>query len=94
MAILSWAKKHLNWSLVIYPFAISILLMALSPIANISSGTYFTIMWVFLISIFAVVGWVLWQKGRSLAWLLLCFIGIGSLVILFLENKRTKTELG
>jgi hypothetical protein len=46
--------------------------------------------WVGAILLLVVSIWVVRQKGRSLAWLLLLFLGILPIVVLCLRNDRIR----
>jgi len=49
--------------------------------------------WVpYMLAFVVSAGWALHQKGRSYGWLLLSLSGIGVIIILWLENKRTKVQ--
>jgi len=81
----NWFEKHLNvsWGIAL---ALSILILTVTVVKyNNSVGLI-----IFLIALLAGGVWVIWQKGRSYAWLLLILLSplIYAIVILCLQNKR------
>jgi hypothetical protein len=48
---------------------------------------------VWIIALILDAGWLLHQKRRSYAWLLLSLSGIGIIILLCLENKRNVPEM-
>ncbi|APH13057.1 hypothetical protein ASJ33_07760 [Dehalococcoides mccartyi] len=99
---MSWFKKHLHWTLVIGLLIIPNVWYASLFITDFYGFTGDTvpdkygfviiqiitglvcIIWPFILS-----GWVLKQKGRHLAWLLLLFIPSGWISLFILDNHRT-----
>lgn len=82
-AIADWHRRHLNWTFVLA----YLLWWTINLYADVSEIAW----WVSLAAaIFWLIisGWVLKQKGRSLWWLLLAWVGSP----LWLRNKRNLSE--
>lgn len=62
------------------------------PIYLIETNWDWTIFIGYAIILILAATWLLHQKGRSFAWLLLSLSGIGVIILLCLENKRALDE--
>jgi len=87
---MNWFKKHLNWTyfigiaLSIVPF---FLLLSVEESGGDGMLEFIVAIVVFVIA-YGIGGWVLWQKGRSLWWLLLNAYFSPA----WLSNNRTNNE--
>ena len=81
---MDWFKRHLNWTMFIVWIGVPFLLLLIGEAIGNSEITLLCVPWLLVILITAC--WVLHQKGRSWAWILLG--GIGLFITFCLENKR------
>ena len=81
---MAWFKRHLNWTLIIVWIGVPSLVLSMVGFTNNNEVALFILPWFLVILITAC--WVLNQKGRSWAWILLG--GLGLFIILCLTNKR------
>lgn len=86
---MNWFNEHLNWSY-IFVFVIALIIVVIVGFMQNNVGGYMAFLALNLVG----GGWVLWRKGRSLAYLIL--VGIFYIafpfVVLLIENKRTIKE--
>jgi hypothetical protein len=98
---LNWFRRHLHWTWVFAQFVADMIFIAgilfmllMSSVSPDFFITYIIVVWYVLGSIlsfaalFGVGGWVLKQKGRSLAWLLIFLVPFGWFIFLFIENRN------
>jgi hypothetical protein len=101
---LNWFRRHLNWTWILAQLAIFLISFAFmcvlaiviihSPAFNI--GYVFTgasmlinMVWILtIVTAFGVGAWVLKEKDRSLAWLLIIPIPFGWFFFLMLDNRN------
>lgn len=102
----SWYRRHLHWTWVFAQFVADIIFIAgilfILLISSVSPDLFIAsmiVVWYVLGSIlsfaalFGVGGWVLKQKDRSLAWLLILLVPLGWFIFLFIENRNEKSSL-
>lgn len=89
-AHMNWFKRHLNWTYFIsWLFCVG-LVEGGRLVAETDRLIGLIEVWVGAILLLVVSIWVVRQKGRSLAWLLLLFLGILPIVVLCLRNDRIR----
>lgn len=85
------AKRHLNWTMGIALLSVFLII----PLAYFEPVVYLILYAIWGVVVLIIGGWVLKQKGRSLATLLWVFL-ISILVffvIIAMENKRSKKKV-
>jgi len=95
---MGWFKKHLNWTLGIsngLATALLVILIFVIEQANSELVTIFiSFLNLFIVACWWIVStWVLVQKKRSLAWLLLLLVPPGWIVLLFLKNQAGQDNI-
>ena len=81
---MAWCKRHLNWTLIVVWIGVPFLLVVV--VESIGKNDLALLILPWFLAILITACWVLNQKGRSWAWILLG--GLGLFIILCLTNKR------
>jgi len=82
---MNWFKRHLNWTLTL---TLLVALLFVSTTTGAPAITEFMVRGIATIASFAVAGWVIRQKGRSLGWLLMGLIPFGFVSWFFLKERE------
>jgi len=95
---MDWFKKHLSWTLGISNGLATALLIILIFVIEQANSELVTILIsflnLFIVACWWIVStWVLVQKKRSLAWLLLLLVPMGWIVLLFLKNQAGQDSI-
>ena len=86
---MSWFEQHINWSMVLGWLAVGITGFVLLFFTASESGEALFVIYGALVTLSLLIGACGLQiKGQSMAWMLLCFIPFGLVVILVLTNKN------
>ena len=90
-AELNWFQRHLNWTWFVSPLIVSFLAGLITGFIdpNMEGNVAYGLGCLIGLFVALVVGgWVLWEKGRSAAWLLVLFLPFGWIIFLMLENRK------
>jgi purine-cytosine permease-like protein len=86
---MSWFEQHINWSMLLGWLAVGIIEFVLLFFTASESGETLFFIYGALVTLSLLIGACgLRIKGRSMAWMLLCFVPFGLVAILVLKNRN------